>query len=55
MKGQVLANHYYMRSGIIRKAELATTLLPEMRSCHPETHVADLVDAAVCAILLARL
>ena len=55
MKGQVLANHYYMRSGIIRKAELATTLLPELRSCHPETHVADLVDAAVCAILLAFL
>jgi len=25
LKGQVLANHYYMRSGLIRKAELATT------------------------------
>ena len=46
MTGQVLANHYYMRSGIIRKAELATTLLPHLRACHPETHVAELVDDA---------
>jgi len=46
MKGQVLANHYYMRSGIVRKAELATTLLHDLRSCHPETHVADLSNAA---------
>ena len=46
MKGQVLANHYYMRSGIIRKSELATNLLRHLRACHPETHVADLVSAS---------
>jgi hypothetical protein len=46
MKGQVVANHYYMRSGLVRKAELATTLLPHLRACHPETYVTELVDAA---------
>jgi hypothetical protein len=46
MKGQVLANHYYMRSGIVRKAELATTLMRCFRSCHPETYVTELVDSS---------
>ena len=46
MKGQVVANHYYMRSGLVRKAELATTLLPHLRACHPETYVTELVDLA---------
>ena len=58
MKGQVVANHYYMRSGLVRKAELATTLLPHLRACHPETYVAELVDAAKreeFAALLAKL
>jgi hypothetical protein len=35
-----------MRSGIVRKAELATTILAHLRSCHPETCVTELVDRA---------
>mmetsp|Transcript_13520 Transcript_13520/g.21127 ORF Transcript_13520/g.21127 Transcript_13520/m.21127 type:complete len:93 (-) Transcript_13520:20-298(-) len=31
-----------MRSALVRKAQLARTLLPSLIACLPETHVADL-------------